>query len=112
MKFKKIIFAVTIFSVVFLESMAIAAPYTQDTGKIKTLFVSAGGAIAITLDGGFPNARTGGQCAAANDFAGFATADPALKSALIAAKAAQQSITVTVAGCSGGWFNIADIYIN
>jgi L-serine deaminase len=85
-------------------------------GKIKNLYVSVNGNIAIQLDNGFPNSASGGQCATANinSFGGNVTADPAFKSALLAAKAAQQSISVTVQGCeaSGAWFKIIDVYIN
>lgn len=95
-----------------MNMQAIAAPYTQDIGKIKTVFVSVGGDIAITLSGGFPNAVAGGQCTAARDYAGVTTAvDPAFKSTLLAAKAAQQTVRITVAGCVGSWFKILDVYV-
>jgi|GEM_PF-989223 len=92
-----------------------AAPYVQDTGKIKTLYVSTNGNVGVQLDTGFPNSANDGQCATANanSFGGNLTADPAFKSALLAAKAAQQTITVTVQGCeaSGAWFKIIDVYV-
>ena len=93
-----------------------AATYTQDTGKIKNLYVSASGNIAIQLDNGFPNAASGGQCTTANlnSFGGNAIADPVFKSTLLAARAAQQTLTVTVQGCeaNGAWFKIIDVYVN
>ena len=59
---------------IFTSSVAHASPFSQDTGKIKTLFVSAGGSVAIILDNGFANAIAGNQCSTANGFAGFANA--------------------------------------
>jgi hypothetical protein len=101
---------------VFGSLSAIAAPYVQDTGKIKNLYISTSGNVGIQLETGFPNSASGGQCATANanSYGGNVTADPAFKSALLAAKAAQQTITVTVQGCeaSGAWFKIIDVYIN
>ena len=112
----KLIIAIAAISLSVSSFYTFAAPYTQDTGKIKTLFVSASGAVAITLDTGYPNAKSGGQCATAGDFAGVSSVDPVLKSALIAAKAAQQPITVTISGCEpssgNGWYKIGDVYIN
>jgi len=92
------------------------ASYVQDTGKIKNLYITATGNMAIQLDNGFPNSIADGQCATANgvSWGGNVTADAAFKSALLAAKAAQQKITVTVQGCeaSGAWFKIIDVYVN
>jgi hypothetical protein len=112
----KVKFASVLLLSIFGAVAANAAPYVQDTGKIKNLYVSAGGNVAIQLDNGFPNSANGGQCSTANisSFGGNVTADPVFKSALLAAKAAQQSITVTVQGCeaSGAWFKIIDVYVN
>jgi len=96
-----------------LAASAIAVPpYSSDTGKITTLFTNTGGAVAIQLDGGFPHAVADGQCPAANVYAGFTTADPMIKSALLAAKATGTTITVIITGCAnGGWFGLHDIYM-
>lgn len=93
-----------------------AAPYVQDVGKIKNLYVGVDGRIAIQLDKGFPNSASGGQCATANinSFGGNLAAEPVFKATLLAARAAQQTITVTVQGCesNGAWFKIVDVYVN
>lgn len=109
--------SLAVFVISILGSGSIfAAPYVQDTGKIKNLYVSVGGNIAIQLDNGFPNSSSGGQCTTAsiNSFGGNVVADPIFKSTLLAAKAAQQTITVTVQGCeaNGAWFKIIDVYVN
>ena len=93
-----------------------ASAYIQDTGKIKTLYVNASGGVAIQLDTGFAKANIDGQCPAVSPhgFGGNITADATFKSALLAAKAAQQTISVTIQGCeaSGAWFKIIDVYVN
>lgn len=100
-------------------SMAEAASaYKQDTGIITSLYVTTSGAIAIKLNNGFPQSYGDGQCAGAslNGFGGNSSiTDPLMKSVLLTAKAAQQSITVTVVGCDSGntnWFKITDVYVN
>ena len=100
--------------VLFGGSVSAAPPWSSDTGKIATLFTTTSGAMAITLDGGFPHAASEGQCPTANSFAGFATADPSIKSALLAAKAAGSSVTVITVGCAsgGGWYGLAQVYVN
>lgn len=85
---------------------------SQDIGKISTLYVSIDGDMAFILTGGFPNAIATGQCPGNNGHAGLlTTADPAFKSAILAAKAAQQTVRVTISGCLGGWFKVMDIYV-
>jgi hypothetical protein len=102
--------------VVLLGSNTFSAAYVQDAGKIKTLFVSSSGNIAVQLENGFPNSNAGGQCATANlnSFGGNVTADPVFKATLLAAKAAQQNVTLTVQGCEAGgaWFKVIDVYVN
>lgn len=92
--------------------VAHAAPYTQDAGKIKTFYANASGGFALQLDVGFPNAQAGGQCTTNNGWAGNSTADPILKSTLLAAKASQQTVNVTIQGCDGSWYKIIDVYVN
>ncbi len=110
MKFK---FVALLILVIGSEN-SFSASYTQDTGKITSLFVNVSGTVAITLDSAFVNAKSGSQCPTANGYGGNAAADPAFKAALLAAKAAQQTVTVTVQGCeaSGAWFKIIDVYVN
>ena len=99
--------------VLLVSGTTFSLPYTQDIGKIQKLFVSADGSVAFTLSSGFKNAIADNQCPAAKDYAGLlSTADPIIKSTILAAKAAQQTITVTIIGCHVGWFKIADVYID
>ncbi|WP_163835762.1 hypothetical protein [Spartinivicinus ruber] len=87
------------------------AKYSQDTGKIKEVYVSYGGAIAILLDRPFANAISTNQCPSSNAYAGNTSADPALKSAILTAKSSGQTVRVTIEGCDSGWFKIIDIYL-
>lgn len=110
MKFKFIV----LIALALAFQKPLAAPHTQDIGKITSIYVNAGGTLAITLDNAFANARSGGQCPTANGYGGNALADAAFKSALLAAKTAQQTVTVTVQGCeaNGHWYKIIDVYVN
>ncbi len=93
-----------------------AQTYSQDSGTITSMYVSQAGSVAVKLDGGFPNASSQNQCATANTngWSGNSSADPVLKSALLAAKSSKQPVVVTTLGCEGGgtWYKIIDIYIN
>lgn len=103
-------------SVAFLMcgSALAVPPWSSDTGKITTLFTTTAGTMAVMLDGGYPNALADGQCPVANGFAGFLTADPAIKSALLAAKASGSSITIITVGCAGGssWYGLSQVYVH
>ncbi|OZG72361.1 hypothetical protein BTA51_16660 [Hahella sp. CCB-MM4] len=85
----------------------------SDTGIIAELYVDEGGSIAIKLDNGFPNATSDNTCSSNNGWAGNTTADPALKSALLAAKAAKSPVTVSMNGCdaSGAWIKVHAVYV-
>ena len=99
---------------VLLSSFAYAVSYSFDTGKITTLFASQSGSIAITLDGGFPNATAASQCpTSSNGWAGNAQPSNTLKAALMMAKATNATVTITTQGCegNGGWLKIIDMYI-
>jgi hypothetical protein len=102
-----------VFSFIAMPALA-APPYSADTGKITTLFATATGAMAIQLDGGYPHATADGQCPGAGNFSGFSTADPILKSALLAAKSAGTTVTIITVGCvaGGGWFGLSQVYVN
>lgn len=90
-----------------------AAIYSQDMGRISDLYVSESGTVAIVLDGGYPNANAEGQCPTNNGYAGNLTASPALKAALLSAKASGSVVQVTIIGCDSGgaWFKIVDVHI-
>lgn len=112
MKNKFVLLMVMLLSSVNVFSVA----YIQDTGKIKTLYVSSSGNIAVQLENGFPKSNADSQCATANSnsFGGNVAADPVFKATLLAAKAAQQNVTLTVQGCEAGgaWFKVIDVYVN
>lgn len=100
-----------VLSLMMLSPLAFG--YTQDTGKITRVYVNPTGSISIQLEGGFTKANEGNQCQSNNGWAGHKNADPVLKSAILAAKAANQSVTVTIEGCEGAsWLKIKDMYIN
>ena len=89
-----------------------AYSYSQDTGKISRIFVNPAGAIAFKLEHGFPKAVETNQCSTNNGWVGLGSSDPVVKSAILAAKAAGDTVTATIDGCEGTWFKLKDIYIN
>lgn len=108
---KKIILTVLLFAISTLSGHINAA--TQDTGNINRLFVDGGGSVGITLNSGYPNSKNAGECPGSNGFAGVSGSAPdILRSTLLAAKAADQSITVIISGCLGGWYKINEVYVN
>lgn len=89
-----------------------AAAYTQDTGTISQVYVSAAGTLSVRLDGGFPNAVADGQCPGNNGWAGvLSTVDANIKSSLLMAKISGDRVVVTISGCQGAWFKIVDVYV-
>jgi hypothetical protein len=86
---------------------------TSDTGIITNIFVSASGSVAVKLDGGFPNSDNAGECPSYNGWAGVsASTDPAIKSAMLAAKVSGSNVALSITGCNGGWLNVNAIYVN
>ncbi|WP_104401911.1 hypothetical protein [Vibrio penaeicida] len=106
--FKK---ALCISTILFFGS-ANATPYSQDTNTVGKIFANPNGAIALQLNGGFPNAIRSNQCPGNNGWAGVATSDGVIKSMILTAKASGHKLTVTIQGCEGGWFKIKDLYLN
>ncbi|BDU40662.1 hypothetical protein VINI7043_05025 [Vibrio nigripulchritudo ATCC 27043] len=97
-------------SLSFLGS-ASAASYSQDTNTVKKVFANPNGAIALQLDGGFPNAIRANQCSRNNGWAGLSKSDDVIKSTILTAKASGMKLTVTIEGCEGSWFKIKDLYL-
>lgn len=95
---------------VFFSSLSYG--YSSDSGKVTRVFATAGGAFAVQIKGGFHNAIANSECVTNNGWAGHSSADPVLKSGILAAKASNQSITVITEGCNGSWLKIRSIYIN
>ena len=86
--------------------------YSQDTGQIAELFTSQTGAIAIRLSTGYKNAIAAGQCPSSDGtWAGLTAPNPAIKAALMLAKAQNSTVTITTLGCEGGWLKIMDMYV-
>jgi hypothetical protein len=108
-------FKIGMLVVLLISTSVMATSYTQDSGKISSLYANAGGSVAVKLDSGFLNAVAGNQCSniGPNGWAGNNAADPLLKSALLAAKTSNQNVVLTVQGCESGgaWFKLIDIYL-
>ena len=92
-----------------LSSTSVFA-YSQDTGKIGTIYTLPDGGMSFTMVGGFANAISTGQCPSNIGFAGTASMSNVFKAALMTAKGSDLSVTVTISGCEGSWFHIVDIY--
>ncbi len=88
------------------------AEHSFDTGQVARIYATPQGAIALKLNGGFPNAIKTDQCPINNGWAGLNTSEPVLQSVIIAAKSSGQPLTVSIKGCEGKWFKIREIYMN
>ncbi|WP_102796420.1 hypothetical protein [Bowmanella denitrificans] len=86
---------------------------SNDEGIISTLYVDEWRQVGIKLQGGFPNAEANKECESYNGYAGTDADAPELKAALLAAKASQSIVRVSVSGCasSGSWLKISAVYI-
>jgi hypothetical protein len=100
-----------------LLSMALLSGLTHaaagDTGVISELYVDNTGAVAIKLKEGFTNSVNGEECTTSNGWAGVTIDAPELKSALLAAKATNSTVTVIIDGCAanGAWFKLRAAYV-
>ncbi|MCG9598923.1 hypothetical protein L1D15_19705 [Vibrio sp. Isolate25] len=95
----------------WLISSSTFAGSSMDVGTIKGVFVKPNGTIAVSLQQGFPNAKTSGQCENSNGWAGLGTSENIFKSALLSAKATQDTVKIVIEGCEGGWYRIKELYI-
>lgn len=87
-----------------------------DEGIITQLYTDSAGNVAVKLAGGFPNSVAASECVSANPngWAGVAVgANAALKAALLAAKASQSLVSLSISGCeaSGAWMKITAVYV-
>src|SRR3954454_18860071 len=98
-------------TLIVMPTAAMAQTYTQDTGKIVQLYTSPSEALAIRLDGGFPNAKRSFTSCQSAIWAGFAGPKSAMTMALLSAQASGGQVTIAINGCMGAWFNILDIYV-
>ncbi len=95
----------------FLAFTSLNVFSANDFGKISELYVNANtGTVAVKLDGGFPNSTQANECPNA-EWAGNSSADPVLKSTLLAAKASKQELKLSISGCDGGWFKLIAVYV-
>ncbi|MDO6708527.1 hypothetical protein [Photobacterium sp. 1_MG-2023] len=104
--------ALTLLTTICFQVSAATHTYSQDNGVISRVYINPEGAIAVQLKQGFPKAKSDNQCPDGNGWAGLRMADNAIKSAILAAKSATISVTITTEGCEGAWFKIRDIYLN
>ncbi|ALQ08176.1 hypothetical protein D172_008960 [Pseudoalteromonas sp. Bsw20308] len=98
-------------SLIMISSSVMAG--TGDVGKISELFVEDSGAMAIKLSNGFPKSIASSECPTNNGWAGVTIDSPELKSALLAAKATQSEVSVSIYGCtrSNAWFKVRSVYV-
>ena len=95
-----------------------AAYAAADSGKIVEVYAHPSGQMALRLDGGVPNSNATNNCGhtggASSQFAGVTSTDASsIKSAILAAKAANSTVTlVTLGNCIGAWIKIEAMSIN
>ena len=85
---------------------------TAEEGVISELYIDEAGNIAVKLNGGYPTAS--GECPGNNGWAGNTSADPTMKSALLAAKATGNTVSLSISGCdsvSSTWLKINAVYV-
>lgn len=80
-------------------------------GKIGQIYTNASGFLALRLDEPFSEASIQ-ECPDNNGYAGLqSTADPILKSTLLAAFTSQKKVKLVINGCAGSWLNIVQVYV-
>ncbi|WP_218420009.1 hypothetical protein [Alteromonas lipotrueae] len=84
---------------------------SDSSGKVKEVYSNQEGALALKLDSPFSEGAVQ-ECPQYNGFAGVApTADPILKSMLLAAFSTQKRVKLVINGCNGNWLNIQSIFV-
>jgi len=101
-------FIYSLFVVLFTCSNCVSASHAD--GTISELFVDQDGAVALKLHEGFKADLVSAECPDYNGFAGNTNADPAMKSSLLAAFAADHKVRLCITGCQGSWLKITCIY--
>lgn len=110
LEIKMLRFTKKLLAILAILNTSYAFAYSQDTGKVGTIYTSLDGGISFTLVGGFVNAIATNQCPSNIGYAGNASASNVFKAALMTAKGSDLPITVTISGCEGSWFHVLDIY--
>ena len=82
--------------------------HIQALGTIKESYVHESGVIAIKFNEGFTS-KAIAECTIYNGYAGSRTADPVLKSLLLAAYSSKAKVKVGISGCDGEWLKIIDV---
>ncbi|MCP5078168.1 MAG: hypothetical protein GY951_08960 [Psychromonas sp.] len=102
---------IIILIMIVFNNVALAS--SSDSGVIKQLYVSSSGNIAVKLINGFPNSVAASECSTYNGWAGSTTADPALKSVLLAAKATGSNVSLVISGCdaNNSWLKVHAVYV-
>ena len=91
------------------SSLSISA---VDTGKIRQIFTNDAGKIAISLDGGTPNADSENDtCLYGTSWSGFAVTEQTkvMSSVIMMAKASDKKIQIVTVGCEGAWHKITSV---
>jgi hypothetical protein len=91
---------------------AYAQSYTQDTGLVSSIYVTADGGMAFSLTTTLTNAKKKFTCQ--GPWIGRDTdLNAAFKAAILSAKATSTPLKVTIDGCAAGgsWFSVMDIYV-
>ena len=84
------------------------------SGKVIELYANETGSIAVRLNTHNEyHSSAKAACPSYNGWTGNINADPILKSALLAAKASQTTVRISVRGCDAGgaWAKAASVYM-
>ncbi|PCK29590.1 hypothetical protein [Pseudoalteromonas piscicida] len=108
---KKILCAVMLS---LLSAPSFANAIFEISGKVTELYASETGSIAVKLNTHNEyQSSAKAACPRYNGWTGNTNADPILKSVLLAAKASQTTIRISVRGCEadGAWAKAASVYM-
>ena len=97
-----------------LSAHSFAYANFEISGTVIELFANETGSIAVRLNTHNDyHGSAKAACPSYNGWVGNVNADPVLKSALLAAKAAQTPIRISVRGCEAGgaWAKAASVYM-
>lgn len=103
---------------IFVSQHCLAAEIVSTTppevkGTISELYVNDGGGIALQLTGGITASFLNSVCATNNGYIGHSHPDPVLKSALLAAFAANQTVKICLSKCDDNlaWVKSSCVYV-
>lgn len=102
-------------TVALVGMFVMSVAHSGDVGRVVNFYTTASGAVAITLDQGFPNSNA--TCPSAGTGAyvwgGNGAPGTSLTGALLSAKLSGMQVLVVTNGCDmgGGWVKITDVYL-